>query len=130
MEESECNQTKVQQDSAPVETQQKNLKEYQKEIDDLEKDLENCKNPENVQVGTNVDEEERAKFYKGMHKLSPQKIFQIFSGCGDLSNRHDFGEVNDEWIKHRINKLEKIKHYYQKKIDSCHSNENDNEKKK
>lgn len=101
-------------------TKEELLIEYKNEIEDIEKKIENSKNPKTINIAVNLDPSERDKFYKEMHKIATDKIINKFAKVGDLSNghehEHDFGEMKDNRVKQRIHKLENIKRYFERKI--------------
>ncbi len=99
---------------------------YEDQLVEVVRRIENFKNPATLEIKVNVDENDRNKFYNTkMHQMTPKQIIQTFEKCSNLDgSEHDFGRMNENHIKERINKLGRMKIYFEKKIEEEKSKSN------
>jgi hypothetical protein len=98
------------------------VNEYQTELENIEKKLENLKNPDSINIDNNVDEDDRKKFYEKIKDIPPNKVISFLANCGELQNDHDFWRINENVVKHQIKKLENLKLFLTKKINKNDEN--------
>ena len=92
---------------------------YEDQLAEVVRRIENFKNPAVLEIKVNVDENYRNKFYDTkMHQMTPKQLIQMFEKCSNLDgSEHDFGRMSENHIKERINKLGRMKIYFEKKIE-------------
>jgi hypothetical protein len=96
----------------------KELENIEKKVENLKKILEDFKNPDSINIENNIDEEERNKFLDKIKDMVPHEIINNLASCGELQNDHDFMEINENDVKEQIGKLEKLKLYLIKEINT------------
>ncbi len=103
-------------------------------LSEIKKRISNFKNPETIQIESNVESKIRDQFYENINKMQPDKIIKLFAETGNIDIfEHDFDEMSEEKIKHKLIKLEMMSDYlknkiYHQKDDDDTEDQIDNEK--
>jgi hypothetical protein len=99
---------------------------FDKELKNVQKDLHNFKNPQIIEINTNMNEDDRLAFYNNISKYTPNDIIAHFDKITGMNlNHYNFSEVNDKKLQKHIDLLTKIEINIKHKFE-CRKNNREN----